>query len=289
MMNNSSLTDLFQHRTGALATMHQKEKVIAPILEHHLGVQIIVPEGLNTDEFGTFTRETKRPGDQRQAAKLKAETAMTLTGLTLAVASEGSFGPHPSIPFLACDCEIVLLSDRHHHLDIIGQAISTQTNYDYQQVASVEAALDFAHKIGFPSHGLVAMTEPQPTSSSHVVKGITDAAQLAETVTWLLQTFGRAHLETDMRAMYNPTRMKVIAQATQDLIRKLNQRCPQCGLPGFAVTEHKAGLPCTVCNLPTTLPLAVTHRCPSCHFSHVTDFPDGQEFADPAQCLYCNP
>ncbi|NJO76772.1 MAG: hypothetical protein HC833_25390 [Leptolyngbyaceae cyanobacterium RM1_406_9] len=107
--------------------MHRKEQAIAPILEQHLGVQVIVPEGFNTDEFGTFTRDIERSGDQRNAARLKAERAMALTGLTLAIASEGSFGPHPAMPFVACDQEIVLLSDRTHHLEIVGQAISTET------------------------------------------------------------------------------------------------------------------------------------------------------------------
>jgi hypothetical protein len=99
MMCSSPFQDLFHNKTGVLATMHQKEQVIAPILEH-LGIKIVVPQGLNTDEFGTFSRDIKRPGDQLQAARLKAERAMALTGLTLAFASEGSFGPHPSIPYL---------------------------------------------------------------------------------------------------------------------------------------------------------------------------------------------
>jgi len=89
--------------------------------------------------------------------------------------------------------------------------------------------------------------------------------------------------------MHNPTRMQAIAQATQDLVHKLSQCCPQCGFPGFAPVEHKAGLPCALCGLPTRLPLAVIDRCQQCNFSRVTQFPDGQEQADPAQCLYCNP
>lgn len=272
-----------------MATMHQKEQVIAPILEPDLGVQIIIPQEFNTDEFGTFTRETKRPGDQLNAARLKAEKAMALTGLSLAFASEGSFGPHPSIPFLACNREIVLLSDHDHDLEIVGQAISTETNYSSQQVTTLEAALAFAEKIGFPAHGLVAMSDAQPTQSSTLVKGITHETQLRETVTWLLKKVGQVHLETDMRAMHNPTRMKVIAQATHDLIRRVNQRCPQCGYPGFSPGERKAGLPCAICRFPTNLTLAVTYRCKKCNFNSTTYFPEGQEFADPAQCSYCNP
>ncbi|MGA7933449.1 MAG: DUF6671 family protein [Kovacikia sp.] len=288
-MSNSSFQEPFRKRTGALATMHQKEQVIAPILEQRLGVQIIVPQELNTDEFGSFTRDIKRPGDQLNAARLKTERALTLTGLTLAFASEGSFGPHPSVPFLACDHEIMLLIDRNHDLEIMGRAISTETNYCSEQITSIEAALAFAQKIGFPAHGLVAMSEAQPTPSTFIFKGITDETELIETVTGLLKKFGQAHLETDMRAMHNPTRMKVIAAATHDLVDKISQCCPQCGCPGFAPVAHQAGLPCGLCRFPTNLTLFVTHRCQKCDFSHTTYFPDGQEFADPAQCLSCNP
>jgi len=288
-MNGSFSQDLFCNREGVLATMHRKEQVIAPMLEQQLGVQVIVPQGFNTDEFGTFTRDIKRAGDQRNAAKLKTEKAMDLTGSTLGFASEGSFGPHPAMPFVACDHEIVLLSDRTHSLEIIGQAISTETNYSHKSVKSPEAALTFAQQIGFPTHGLVAMSEAQPTQSSHIVKGITDESHLTETVNGLLKKFGQAHLETDMRAMYNPTRMKVIAQATEDLISRINQRCPQCNCPGFAAAERKPGLPCALCGSPTNSTLAVVHRCIKCDFSNVAYFPDGQEFADPTYCFFCNP
>jgi hypothetical protein len=81
---------LFANRVGVLATMHQKERVMAPLLEKELGIKVIVPPNFNTDSFGTFTREIKRPGDQLETARLKAEKALLLTGETLAFASEGA-------------------------------------------------------------------------------------------------------------------------------------------------------------------------------------------------------
>lgn len=289
MMSNSSIQNWFRNKAGALATMHHKEQVIAPILEHNLGVHIIVPQDFNTDEFGTFTRDIKRPGDQISTARLKVEKAMTLTGLTLAIASEGSFGPHPSIPFLPCNREIVLLSDREHNLEIIGQAISTETNYCHQPVTSLEEVLTFAQKIGFPTHGLVVMSDAQPTQATHISKGITDETQLKEIAIAFLKQFGQIHLEPDLRAMYNPTRMNVIAQATHDLIHKISQCCPHCNFPGFVPVERKAGLPCELCGLPTNLTLALIRRCNQCNFSNAVYYPDGNELADAAQCSYCNP
>jgi formate dehydrogenase maturation protein FdhE len=97
------------------------------------------------------------------------------------------------------------------------------------------------------------------------------------------------HIETDMRAMYNPTRMKTIEKATHSLIKKLNQLCPDCSCPGFEVVEKRRGLPCALCNLPTAMTRAVIYQCKKCDFSKEELFPDGLEKADPAQCMYCNP
>lgn len=77
----------FTNRVAVLATMHQKEKVIAPLLEQELGVKVIVPQDFNTDIFGTFTREVKRLGTQIAAARLKAEKALAVTGETLAIST----------------------------------------------------------------------------------------------------------------------------------------------------------------------------------------------------------
>jgi hypothetical protein len=44
----------------ALLTQHGKERVIAPVLEPGLGRSIELVSGFDTDQFGTFTRETPR-------------------------------------------------------------------------------------------------------------------------------------------------------------------------------------------------------------------------------------
>lgn len=259
-----------------------------PLLEE-LGMQLVVPQEFDTDAFGTFTRDIKRPGDQLYTARRKAESAMELTGLSLAFASEGSFGPHPAIPYLAYSHEIVLLVDRQNELEIVGQATSTDTNYKHSRVTNLADALDFAKKSGFPTHGLIAMPVSSPDDKSVMFKGITTETQLVEIVTELLKKFGQVHLETDMRALYNPTRMKIIAEATQDLLRKLKQHCPDCGYPGFDVVERQPGLPCGLCGTPTLLTLAHIQRCQQCGFSQTIPFPTGQQTADPGQCSYCNP
>ena len=278
---------MFAGRMAVLATMHHKERAIAPILEPALGIQIVVPQTFDTDVFGTFTREVKRVGDQQEAARQKAIAAMELMKTDLAIASEGSFAPHPALPILPCDRELVMLVDRANDLEIVGEAISTETNFSQRSITHFDQAKEFALKIGFPKHGLIARVN---ADSTHIIKGITTLEQLEEAILRLSKlTENSIHLETDMRALYNPTRMKVIMQATQDLLQKINRCCPSCSTPGFELVEHTLGLPCDWCKSPTNQTLSHLYRCQKCGFEEEILFPQGARSADPAQCPYCNP
>jgi predicted nucleic-acid-binding Zn-ribbon protein len=271
--------------------MHQKERAISPILERELGVKIAVPANFNTDDFGTFTREVKRLGTQIEAARMKAQKALEIAGETLAFASEGTFGPHPMIPYLPANREIVLLLDRANNLEIVGESLSLETNYSHQIVSSVEEAVIFSEKVGFPKHGLVVVVGDAAAGKGEIVKGIIAEKQLFDAVTAGLKKSpnGKVHVETDMRAMYNPTRMKNIAHATLDLVKKFKQFCPECGWPGFEIAERKIGLPCGLCSFPTQLARSAIYKCKNCGYTKEELFPDGRETADPSLCQYCNP
>ena len=71
-MSQELVNSLFINRVAVLATMHHKENVIAPLLKKQLGLEVVVPPNFNTDQFGTFTRDIKRPDTQIVTAKLKA-------------------------------------------------------------------------------------------------------------------------------------------------------------------------------------------------------------------------
>ncbi len=284
-----SLQDFFAGRRCVIATMHQKEQAIAPVLETELGLKTCVPTNFDTDQFGTFTRDIQRPGDQLTTARLKAQAAMDQLGLSLAVASEGSFGPHPASPFLSCDREIVLLYDQENSLEVVGEMLTTETNFAGEGVRTVNEALAFASRIGFPACGLIAMIERK--SSTPIFKGLTtsdDLIQAVETLLPLSET-GVVQVETDMRAMYNPTRMKVIAQATSNLIQRLQSQCPECGYPGFDVIRVHQGLQCSVCGMPTQVARAYIYGCQHCQHQNYVPFPLGIESADPSVCYFCNP
>ncbi len=283
------IDELFSKQIAVLATMHGKEQVIAPILEQQLGLQVTVPADFNTDCFGTFTGEIARVGTQIEAARLKAQRVLERTNSQIAIASEGSFGPHPGSPFIASNREIVLLLDMRHNLEVVGTAHSIKTNFSHKTVRNLSEAKDFALRVGFPQHGLIVSASQQSLDQEMIFKGIVSESALHEALQRVLAQSSTAFIQTDMRAMQNPTRLKVIAEATRDLVKKVRSCCPQCGWPGFEITRRKIGLPCEWCLAPTELVLAEVYGCKKCNHQIEQKHPEGKEFADPGQCMYCNP
>ncbi len=278
------MTDLFANRVAILATMHRKEQAIAPLLERQLGLTVTVPAEFDTDGFGTFTGEIKRPADQLSTARLKAEAALEHTGATLAIASEGSFGPHPHLPFVPCNRELVVLIDRQHGLEMVGECLSTETNYRQQLIRSLQDATAFAAAVDFPRHGLIVRA-----NGTAIAKGITTEETLWTAVETALRQAANVQLETDMRALYNPTRMAVIAQATEDLLRAIAQTCPACNCPGFREIKRWPGLPCALCGTPTLLTARIRYQCQRCDYYQDNPPADLPPTADPSYCPYCNP
>ncbi len=281
------MTGFFEGRQLVIASMHQKEQVLQPLLEAGLKVNVAVAAGLNTDLLGTFSGEVPRTSDPLTTARNKCELAMELTGCDLVLASEGSFGAHPSAFFLPANEEWLLLIDRKHQLEIHARHLSTATNFAGQEFSSLEELEAFASKVGFPSHGLILRRSKDELEG--ILKGITDPHQLRTAALQLLETQGAGFVETDMRAMFNPSRMQVIGETAQLLLKKLNSHCPSCQLPGFAVTAAEPGLPCSLCGTPSSTALAHLLVCSHCRHQEKVEFPHGKKTEDPQYCQVCNP
>lgn len=279
--------NLFNHRRLLIATKHNKESVMAPLLEKELGVSCFVSSKFDTDALGTFTGEIERQQTPLDTVRAKCLQAMELENCDLGVASEGSFGAHPSLYFIPGDDELVMLIDKKNNLEIVGRALSTSTNFNGKLVYTKQALLEFAAQAKFPSHALILKNDA--SNFTQVYKGITDEASLLNCFNSLMETYHQAYVETDMRAMYNPTRMDVIKQATEDLLLKLKSVCPSCCTPGFWISSAKQGLPCDLCGLPTRGILSNIYVCKHCHYSSEKMFPYGKHFEDPGFCDYCNP
>ncbi len=275
--------DIWRERVAWLTTQHRKERVMAPLLAQELGIHVQVT-AVDTDQFGTFARERSRPGNVLETLRLKIAAGLHGRSETLGLASEGSFGPHPLVAGIPWNQEWVMLIDQEHSLELVGWAASLQTNFSHRWVVNITEALEFAHRVGFPDHALIALDNP--AHPQWIQKGIQDEATLIQVVE-AHQGQGGIHLETDMRAMCNPSRMQVIEAATQNLIQKAQSRCPACQTPGYGRIRSLSGLRCGECGAPTAVTQAWIHGCLRC--PHTERVPVAATRADPAQCAFCNP
>jgi hypothetical protein len=280
-------TTIFEKRKAVIATMHGKESVIAPFFEDNLNIEVVVPEGFNTDQFGTFSGEVKRIKNPLETVREKALSALKLYGETLAIASEGSFGPHPESPFITGNEELVILVDTENNFEIIGRHFTEKTNFSHQKIDTITALKDFSERIGFPEHCIILKTIDY-NKQERIYKDFKDFTILQNQVLQLLEEGLKITAETDMRAMNNPTRMEAIKQASQNLLANINSLCPKCNAPGFSIIEAIHGLRCQLCNLPTKGVKGYVYSCQKCNFSTERE-KEGASFQDPTFCDYCNP
>jgi hypothetical protein len=278
---------MFEGRKLLIATKHEKEKVIAPILEKELGVKCILTTNFDTDQLGTFTGEVERLENPIATARKKCLLAMELTNTDLAVASEGSFGPHPTYYFISADDEFLIFIDKKNGLEIIVREISTETNFNGSDIKTEKDLMIFANNVNFPSHKLILRKSKDDFNS--IIKGIDSEELLKKTFHQLKSSFNQVYVETDMRAMNNPTRMKVIEQATVKLVVKIKLVCPNCNAPGFGITDSKPGLPCELCGSPTKSAYSHISTCKKCGYLKEEKNPNGKKFESATYCDHCNP
>lgn len=285
----SSLThpNWFAGRKVAIGTQHGKEKVIAPAFETILGVLCTVPSAINTDQFGTFSGEIERVGNPIEALRKKCKHTSIVSGFDLVIASEGSFGSHPSLVFVPADEEWMMLTDYKNELEITARVCRTNTNFQHAKITTERELRAFAELVQFPSHALVL--KENETSVSSCEKGISSWEKLESTFKRMVDANGSAWVETDMRAHLNPTRMNVIEEVTHLLLQKIQSACPSCTAPGFSVTKSISGLQCDWCNSPTLSTKSHLYSCQKCNFAVEKKYPLGKQTESPEFCLHCNP
>ncbi len=278
---------MFEGRNLLIATKHQKEKVIASILDKELGVKCFVSLDFDSDQLGTFSGEIERKDDPITTVRKKCILAMEQANCDLAIASEGSFGSHPELFFVPANDEFLYFIDKKNNLEIFIRELSTETNLNSSEVKTEKELLDFANKANFPSHALII--RKSKTDLNEIVKGIRNEELLKTTFHDFFIKYGSAYIETDMRAMFNPKRMQVIERATKKLVEKIKNLCPECKTPGFGITDSQQGLPCKTCSSPTRSTLSFIYSCKKCNFTESKLFPNGKKMEDPTYCDRCNP
>lgn len=250
-----------------------------------LGVTCFVSHELNTDQFGTFSGEIARTLSPLNAARAKCDLAHQHTGCDLVLATEGSFGPHPNLFFIPANEELMLLRDYKNNLSIWTSLLSTETNFNSLELSNTKQLADFAKSIGFPSHNLILLSSDR----SVIRKDFNTLEEANHALVELTKGDGRCIVETDMRAMNNPTRMKVIEELTHKLVKKVKATCPSCNMPGFDVIRVNSGLPCMACKSPTSSTLSLVKGCISCSHEELIEYPNNKVEEDPMYCNYCNP
>lgn len=273
-----------------LMTKHAKSAAMAPPIWETLGASVL-EYGVDTDALGTFTGEIERKGSALDCARRKCALGLErLPAAEFGLASEGSFGPHPYIPFLPGSVEILYLMDRRHGFDLHVTHVSEKTNYRMDKVGSLDELNEFAKMAQFPSHALIV--RPHVWEDKTIIfKGIESLDDLegAFRESRKHSDDGLAWVETDMRAHMNPTRMSVIAEVAEHMAQRLASLCPKCNTPGWGKCRFEQGLRCGDCGTRTDLVKAEIFGCSKCDHEEVRPRSDALIAADPGHCPNCNP
>lgn len=280
------MTQRYQGRTVAFLTQHGKEALIGPLLQSSLGCTVVRAEGFDTDQLGTFCGDIHRHDTQLQTARSKARIGLQLTGETLGLASEGAFTPDPFGGLMPWNIEMLVWLDDAHALEVVGMAQGPARNLQ-RAVRNVAELEQFAREAGFPDHHLVL--RPQSDRDLRLHKGLSTEWALKEAFQ-ACQSAANNQLvfaEHDLRAFCNPTRQSMIRAAAENLLSKIQTPCPACDAPGFSITAHTAGLPCSSCGHPTRLAKSSTWSCASCLYR--SELPSDTPHATPNKCDVCNP
>jgi hypothetical protein len=277
----------FAGRQILFATKHEKEQIVRDLFEKELQVEVIATVNFDTDLLGTFSGEKLRIGTALETVRQKAKEAAKLFNHDLVLASEGSFGPHPEIFFAHANEEYLLLADLKHNREFIVKHLTTDTNFAGDSFRNTTDLKVFLKKVGFPEAKVILKDrEDNPTL---IIKDIESEEVIIAKANEILSNSASFYVETDMRAMNNPLRRKAIAETASKLIQKVKSLCPNCKAPGFDFVKVMTGLPCELCNRPTSSVKTLIYSCEVCSFETEMPRPDSKKYESAMYCNYCNP
>jgi len=271
----------------ALTTKHEKLKLIKPAFDELIGCNIF-EVNLDTDQLGTFSGEIERIAPPRETAIQKARLGMKSTGSPIGIASEGSIGPDPMVPFIHSNIEHLVLVDDESQIVISELYRSFEITAATITATSKTDLSDFLIKADFPAHRLIVRSNDK--SENYCLKGIADADELTEAIAKVsrMSPDGFVIIESDLRAMHSPSRQKNIAEVARLLATRVSQLCPGCQLPGWGRVGYEKGLHCSECGLDN--PSAIRQEILGCvKCEHVEPGIVIASKLDPAQCNFCNP
>lgn len=212
---------MFEGKKLLIVTKHGKDKVLKPIFEQNFNMEVIETPEIDTDLFGTFSGKIQRQKNLIETAKDKCVYAMQHFEADFYLSSEGSFGKNPDYPFAFVNEELIYLTDKSGQNVFSSSSISLDTNFNGQIITTLKEAEDFVKLVDFPSHALVLRKTKKDTEV--VYSGIKNPKHLVLINDLLLTLNETYYIETDMRACYNPRRMKHIEETALKLVEDLKK------------------------------------------------------------------
>ena len=277
----------YRGRQALLTSKHHKLELIAPAFQQSVGLHVDeVP--LDTDQLGTFSGEIERHLPPLETAIAKARLGMSERGTSLGIASEGSIGPDPLVPFITADIEHLVLVDDERGIVISEVYRSLDIRAAQIEIAPEADLSEFLARADFPHHALIV--RPREGDTSRVIKGITDLAQLHTAIASCAKESrtGFVVIESDLRAHHSPSRGRNIEAVARALAARVSRLCPQCHTPGWGRVGYEKGLRCGTCN--TLIPEAIKQEllgCVLCDHKEAGEIV--AQVADPSICPQCNP
>lgn len=269
----------------ALPTRHGKERAIRPAFHDKLDALIEVVD-VDTDAFGTFAGDVPRIESPLKTAIAKAQAGLATSTRRLSMASEGTIGPDPAIPFVTSDIEVLVFVDADRDLTISHHYRSTDIVAVRSEVRPTDDLRDLLKRADFPHHGLIV--KPPDGMPGPIAKGLTDEGDLDRALHQISGGYGTAVVESDFRANFSPSRMANIAECTRQLAERIATTCPECESPGWGSLAPVRGLPCSDCGTQVDSAIrADVFGCTACPASH--EVPRPEQAVNPRWCPRCNP
>jgi hypothetical protein len=199
-----------------IVTKHEKHKIITPLFSEAFNIN---PELLefDTDTLGTFTPEKKRKLDIKHTLLAKAKIGLQDNKYMHSISSEGSFYPHPFLPGIHLNTELVCIVN-HQNEYLIAEYTTPKIVFGKDQIHNLTELETFLKNYQFPSHQVIVQTKNWLGISKFHKQDFTE-----QELKNLLKKYKKFTIYTDQRANKNPTRQLAIQEACKLLIQKIQQ------------------------------------------------------------------
>jgi hypothetical protein len=253
-----------------------------------MGIRCVTAR-IDTDTFGTFSGSVPRLASIRETLQAKVrQVFVEFPQARFALASEGSFGPHPLFA-IPSDHEALLLGERDSSCEIFVDHLSTEVHHFEYRLKPGEDWGAILKKTRFPSHALYIQLEGDPHPFQSAIRSRHRLEEALRRISRLPDPARPILLSADLRAHLNPTRMEVIRQAGKKLVERISSLCPLCETPGFWPERAGAGVPCPDCGTPTRIPADHTWGCRHCGHEEYRADPLAPGKVHSGICQSCNP